>query len=424
MSRVTAKGCVQPPPARLNNTNRSIARVEARFQRSRVFREMEKAPTLENLSPEQLDRLLRQMKRGKGAPPAGPSRDGDLRKQPYEPDKHGNFEVRLEKPGIIESLTFASCRRVPPGPGQIEIEVYAAGLNFRDVMIALGMYPSIAGMKPLMGSDVSGKVVAVGPNVTEFRVGDEVFGMVAGGFKHFVTAPVDSVTHKPDVLTFETAASLPVVFTTCIYGLEYLARLSKGERVLIHSAAGGVGLAAIQIAQETGAEIFATVGTPEKRALMKTLGIQHVMDSRSLGFADDVRKLTDGDGVDVILNSLYGEAIPKGLEILRPAGRFIELGKRDLMENKQIGLLPFAKGISFSAVELGAVARTRPGLLKTVLADIAERFQNERLKPLPARFFSMADAVKAFSSMTRGTHIGKFVFLVKGETIMIGSPEY
>jgi NADPH:quinone reductase-like Zn-dependent oxidoreductase len=224
---------------------------------------------------------------------------------------------------------------------------------------------------------------------------------------------------KPPALTFEMAAGIPAVFVTCIYSLRHLAHLGKGERILIHSAAGGVGLSAIQIAQSTGAEIFATVGTPEKRQFIESLGINHIMNSRSLGFVEDVMRVTHGEGVDVILNSLAGEAIPKGLEILRPYGRFIELGKRDLMENRQIGLLPFGKGISFASVDLSWLYALRPGLTRVMFEEIVQGLVAGIFKPLPTRFFPISEAPKAFSYMARGTHIGKIVLLVKGQELLI-----
>lgn len=371
---------------------------------------------ISKLSPEQLNRLHRMLRNGgNGASAAKPAE----KKKPFQTSQHQNFHLTIAKPGIIESFQFQLCERSSPGPGEVEIEVYAAGMNFRDVMIALGMYPTAPGMVPVMGSEVSGRIVGVGEGVHEFQIGDEVMGVTTDGFRAFATLSADAVLHKPAPLTIETAAGVPVAFMTCLYALQHLARLSKGERVLIHSAAGGVGLAAIQIANRVGAEVFATAGTPEKREFLKSLGIRHIMDSRSLEFIDDVLKSTDGEGVDVILNSLAGEAIPKGLGILRPYGRFIEIGKRDIMENAQIGLLPFSKGISLTAVDLSWLQSMRPGLLNSMLREIASLFADETFKPLPARFFSISEPAKAFSFMSRGTHIGKVVFLVQGQEVLV-----
>jgi len=292
-------------------------------------------------------------------------------------------------------------------------------MNFRDVMIALGMYPASPNVAPVLGGEVSGRIVAVGEDVREFSVGDEVMALILGGFKAFVTVPVEGVLHKPPTVTVESSAGIPVAFLTAFYALRHMAQLAKGERVLIHSAAGGVGLSAIQIAQCTGAEIFVTAGTPEKREFLRSQRIARIMDSRSLDFVEEVLKSTGGEGVDVILNSLAGEAIPKGLEILRPYGRFIELGKRDIMENAQIGLLPFSKAITLASLDLTWLPAARPGLMNSMLREVGGLINEGVLKPLPTRFFPISEPGKAFSFMSQGTHIGKVVFLVKGQEVMI-----
>ena len=149
--------------------------------------------------------------------------------------------------------------------------------------------------------------------------------------------------------------------------------MSAGERVLIHSATGGVGLAAIQLARQAGAEIFATAGTPEKRAYLQKLGIEHIMDSRSLAFADEVLERTGGQGVDLILNSLAGEAIARGLAILGEGGRFLEIGKRDIYQNTRLGLRPFRKNQAFFAIDLDRLMRERPALVGSLLQQLVQR---------------------------------------------------
>jgi NADPH:quinone reductase-like Zn-dependent oxidoreductase len=380
----------------------------------------ERMGSINKLSPEQIDRLFRKLKGGKkDSGLTGSMAKTSVRRKLFQSAEHGNFRMEIAKPGIWESLKFQVSHRIVPQPGEVEIEVYAAGLNFRDVLIALGMYPTSPDGAPTMGGEVSGKITAVGEGVHDFHVGDDVMALATPGFQAFVTTPAEGVVHKSPAMTFETAAGIPVGYITCIYGLQHLARLSKGERILIHSAAGGVGLAAIQIAQWIGAEVFATVGTAEKREFIRSIGIRHIMDSRSTDFADAVMKLTNDEGVDVILNSLAGDAIPKGLHILRPYGRFIELGKRDVMENRQVGLFPFRKGISFSVVELSWLPTLRPGLLKKMFEQIMELFGQGLFKPLPTRFFPIAESAKAFSFMARGTHIGKIVLLVKGQEVLV-----
>ena len=224
--------------------------------------------------------------------------------------------IRLETggPGVLENLAWRILARRPPGAGEIEIEIEAAGLNFRDVMKALGVYPKEAGDAIALGDECAGRIIAVGEGVEGLAVGDEVIAFYPGGcFASHLTLPSVFVTRKPEGMSFEDTATFPTAFLTAGHALNELGRLQKGERVLIHAATGGVGLAAIQIARLAGAEIFATAGSVEKRAFLHDLGIEHVMDSRSLEFADEIMERTGGRGVDIVLNSLAGPAIAKSL---------------------------------------------------------------------------------------------------------------
>jgi NADPH:quinone reductase-like Zn-dependent oxidoreductase len=371
-------------------------------------------------SPEQLNQIARKLRPGRQKLEAQ-ARPAVLKpsRVRFDPAKHGNFSLSVRTAGLLDTLHFLQTERLQCQPDEVEIEVAAAGINFRDVMIGLGIYPTPEGSHPSMGGEVAGWVTAIGADVTNFKIGDEVMGAVGEGFQAYVTVQVERVIHKPAGLSLDYAAGVPVVFLTCIYGLIHLANLTKGERILIHSAAGGVGLSAIQIAQWIGAEIFATVGTPDKRELLRSLEIQHIMDSHSLSFAEEVLQITNGEGVDVVLNSLAGEAIEKGLECLRPYGRFIELGKRDLMENRPLGLRPFSRGLSFTGVELSWLQQMRPGLMGRMLQQISDLFSQHVLRPLPTTFYPIAEVGKAFSSMTRGTHVGKIVLLVKGQEVYL-----
>ena len=203
------------------------------------------------------------------------------------------FRLEITAPGILDHLAFRPTVREKPGSGRVEIEVRAAGLNFNDVMKAMGVYPGLpAGPVPL-GHECAGKVVSIGPDVKGVAIGDEVVAVAPFSFGSHVTTSVHLVAPKPEGLTFEQAAAIPLAYMTAVYALHHLARLGPGERVLIHAATGGVGLAAVQLAQRAGAEIFATAGTPEKRAHLAALGVRHVMDSRSLKFADEVLERTE-----------------------------------------------------------------------------------------------------------------------------------
>ncbi len=328
--------------------------------------------------------------------------------------------VRLEidAPGTLESLSLRALRPARAGPDELLVRVHAAGLNFKDVMHALGLLPFALGdprsdTKQAFGFECSGVVVAVGARVTGFRPGDEICGIATGTLASHVRMPAQFAFHRPDSLGMEDAAGILLPFTTAHFGLNRLARIEPRERVLIHSATGGVGLAAIQVCENAGAEVFATAGTPEKRAFLRSMGIEHVMDSRSLEFADRVLEITRGEGVDVILNSLDGAAIAKGLSILRPFGRFVEIGKRDFLENSQLGLAPFERHLAFFAVDLDRVRKERPETCAALSREVIAEFEAGRLRPPPRTDFDLSGAQSAFRFMARGKHIGKIVLTAR-----------
>src|SRR5262249_10448642 len=213
-----------------------------------------------------------------------------------------------------------------------EIEGAAAGLSFRDVLNALGIYPGGGGR---FGGECAGRVTRVGAGVEKFAVGDDVIAVAVGGLARYVRAWAELVVPKPAAMSFEEAATIPVAFLTASYGLEDLAAIGPGHRVLIHAAAGGVGLAAVEVARAAGAEVFATAGSEAKRAYLRERGIDHVMDSRRLGYAAEVKERTGGKGVDTVLNSLGGEHIREGLTALVPGGSFVELGKRAIWSDEE-----------------------------------------------------------------------------------------
>lgn len=318
---------------------------------------------------------------------------------------------RLESPapGMLDSLMLRSVERRPPAAGEVEIRILAAGLNFSDVMKAMGLYPGLPDGPIPLGIECSGRVTAVGDGVTHVAPGDEVIAITPFSFGTFVTTPAARVLRKPAGMAFDAAATLPIAFLTAWYALKHLARLERGERVLIHSATGGVGLAAVQIARHVGAEIVATAGTEEKRQYLRDLGIEHVFDSRSPAFAREILECTRGEGVDAVLNSLSGEAIALGLSILRPYGRFLEIGKRDIYENNPLGLAAFKKNVSFFAVDLDHTMRERPALLGSLFADVMRLVEDGTFQALPARTFPLAEASQAFRHMSQARHIGKII---------------
>lgn len=328
------------------------------------------------------------------------------------PPKDSPYRLRLGTDDIIDSLRFESLPRRAPGEGQVEIEVRAAGLNFSDVLKALGLYPGIVDDIVPLGLECSGIVSAVGPGVTKWSVGDEVMAVVAYGFASHCITTEDAVVSKPSDLEHEDAAAIPLAFLTAEYCLRKVANLQAGERVLIHAGAGGVGLAAVQIAQSIGAEVFATAGSDDKREFLKNLGVAHVMNSRTLDFSDEIKRITNGQGVDVVLNSLPGDAIEASLKSLAAYGRFVEIGKIDIYADRPIGLSPFQDNLSYTAVDLDRLFRQRPQVAAKMLAEIADRFEQGVYEPLNITLFPIEKIVSAFRFMSQRKNIGKIVVTI------------
>ncbi|MBL9130229.1 MAG: SDR family NAD(P)-dependent oxidoreductase, partial [Verrucomicrobiaceae bacterium] len=331
------------------------------------------------------------------------------------PEAQAGHRLDVVNPGVIDQLTFHRFARRAPEPGQVEIEIRAAALNFRDVMKALGIYPSENALDMLIGDECSGVITRVGKGVKRFKVGDEVIASGLGLFASHTTLPEQTVVHKPSNISFAGAVTLPVTFMTAWYALHTLGRMKKGDRVLIQAGTGGVGLAAIQLAKLAGAEIFATAGNDEKREFLRALGVQHVFDSRSVSFADDVRNVTEGRGVDLVLNSLAGPAIAKGISCLAPHGRFLEIGKRDIFADSPIGLRPFRNNLSMHVIDMGQVMLEQSGAVQELLAPVLELVRAGKLHPLPYRAMPAARAVNAFRVMSAARHIGKIVITMDGE---------
>ncbi|MFC5148429.1 SDR family NAD(P)-dependent oxidoreductase [Streptomyces aureoversilis] len=322
------------------------------------------------------------------------------------------FALEVRDPGLSFRPVWVETQRPVPGPGQVLVAVRAAALNYRDVVLATG---ALAGedtadgrFDAVYGLECAGTVAAVGPGVTGFSVGDRVFASGSDCLASHMVTSADAVARIPDGTGFAEAATLPAVFLTVHYGLGWQAGLAAGETVLVHGGAGGVGLAALQYARLHGAHVIATAGSPAKRDLLRALGVEHVLDSRSLAFAGRVRELTGGRGVDVVLNSLAGEAVSRSLELLRPGGRFVELGKRDILENNRLLLRPFERDLAFFGVNLLALLAD-PGRAASLFAEVAERVRAGDYRPLPHTVFPAARAEEAFRLLQHSRHIGKVV---------------
>ncbi|MBX3145489.1 MAG: acyltransferase domain-containing protein [Gemmatimonadales bacterium] len=320
-----------------------------------------------------------------------------------------SYALELTTPGSPEHLRWSGFHRVAPEADQVEVEVDAVGLNFMNVLSMLGALPGAPGGVGSLGLEGAGRVVRIGRDVRHVAVGDRVVFVAPEAMARHVTTAGALVVRCPSSITADVAAGLPIAYLTVHYGLGVQARLGAGERVLIHSAAGGVGLAAIAYARHAGAEILATAGTPEKRAWLRSLGIAHVFDSRDLRWADDVLAATDGEGVDVVLNSLAGEAQERGVAVLRPYGRFVEIGKRDIYADRPLGLGAFRRNLAFFAVDLDRMLRERPDRVGAMLGEVMALVERGVLAPLPTATYP-ADAVHdAYRAMLPGVHRGKLV---------------
>ncbi|MEV4432911.1 SDR family NAD(P)-dependent oxidoreductase [Streptomyces sp. NPDC049555] len=324
------------------------------------------------------------------------------------------FALEVRDPGLAYRLAWTeTAAPAAPGFGQVLVAVRAAALNYRDIMHAIGVLPQAEVLRELPrqpgpGMECAGVVEAVGPGVNTVAVGDRVFGLAPGALASHTLTTEHALAPIPARMSFTEAATLPVVFLTVHYGLGHLARLRRGETVLVHGAAGGVGLAALQYARRCGARVIATAGSTAKRHLLHALGVEHVLDSRDLTFAEQVRRITGGEGVDVVLNSLAGEAIARGLDVLRPGGRFVELGKRDILEDKPLRLRPFSKNIAFFGVDLVRLLHD-PELAMRQFAEVAALVRCGRYRPLLHTVHPAARAEEAFRLLQHSRHIGKVV---------------
>ncbi|PTB63211.1 polyketide synthase [Trichoderma citrinoviride] len=331
-------------------------------------------------------------------------------------------------PGSLSALHFATdpVWARPMGENEVEVEVRAVGLNFRDVLIAMGEHVAAC-----LGNEAAGYVSRIGSKVTNVRVGDRVVymnGLVDGGcLKTYGRQSADAVVKLPDSVSFEDAASLPCVYSTVIHGLYDIARLSEGETVLIHAAAGGVGQAAIQLANLVGAEIFATVSTPEKRDLLiNEYGVKkdHIFSSRDLSFVKGIKRMTNDRGIDVVLNSLSGDALRASWDVLAPFGRFIEIGKKDAQANGRIDLSPLLRQTVMASVDLTTIMHYKPKKLGQLIAETVRLFAEGKVKlAKPTRVLNYTQIEEAFRSLQSGKSMGKTVFKPEPTDIVPIMPE-
>jgi len=323
--------------------------------------------------------------------------------------------------GLLDTLAFNDdpTAASPLPDDVVEIEPRAFGVNFRDVMVAMGQLKS-----NVMGYDCAGVVkrVSAGAAAMGYRPGDRVAVLLRGHYGSTVRVHWSSAVHIPNDMSFETAASLPTQYVTAYLSLYDIARLQPGESVLIHSATGGVGQAAVMLAQRVGAEVFVTVGSDEKRRFVTAhYGIpsDHIFSSRDTTFAAGIMEVTHGKGVDVVLNSLAGTLLQESFNCLAPFGRLVELGKRDFELNNSLAMEAFTRAVSFSSVDVIALGEHKPMQANRILKHVIKLVAAKEIDAVhPVTVYPLSEVEKAFRLMQAGKHMGKIVLSVTPETMV------
>ncbi|MFH8788031.1 type I polyketide synthase [Streptomyces roseoverticillatus] len=329
------------------------------------------------------------------------------------PGSEVRYRLHVQDQGLAYGLRWTETAVTEPGTGEVVVAMRAAALNYRDVMVATGLLPPVAedgvSSELYLGLEGAGVVTAVGEGVTDLAAGDRVFGLLPGAFASHVRLPAIAVRPVPDGMSFAEATTLPAVFFTVQHGLKHLARLQPGETLLVHGAAGGVGLAAAQYADLVGARVIATAGSPAKRDLALVLGAELALDSRTHAFAEAIRAHTGGRGVDVVLNSLSGEAAARTRELLAPCGRFIEIGKRDVLTNQRMLQKALAPNTTLCVVDAANLVWQAPDHVEAVFDEVLAHVHAGDYVPLPHLAYPAHRVEEAFRLLQHSKHMGKIV---------------
>ncbi|KAK1962030.1 beta-ketoacyl synthase domain-containing protein [Colletotrichum sublineola] len=337
-------------------------------------------------------------------------------------DPSRSLKLHTSGPGDLDKLHFIDWlgAEKPLAGDEVQVEIKAAGLNFRDVMVAMGELAN-----NILGYEGAGIVTHVGAEVTGIEVGDRVIAIWNGDNNCLQTrtrVPQDLVAKIPDSMSFEEAASIPVVFVTAYFCLCEVARLKADETVLVHAAAGGTGQAVIQLAKHLGAEVYATVSSREKmKLLMDEYGLDkdHIFSSRDLSFASGIMRMTHGKGVDVVVNSLSGEALRASFDCIAMFGRFIEIGKRDIMANGKINMLPFSRCATFTAVDLAQIATLARPTTSRIMRSVVDMHAAGKLHACrPLNVHTFGEMKHAFRILQQGKHMGKIVLKAHPEDVV------
>jgi NADPH:quinone reductase-like Zn-dependent oxidoreductase len=373
---------------------------------------------IETLSPNQKLKLLEKLKSRKLGAYSSSNEVKESQNNKFNAGE--NFVYKLASPVNFLKTEFVSSEIDDPADDMIQIETMAASLNFRDLMMAMGLYPSTPGVPSVMGSDYAGIVSKVGSKIKNYAKGDKVMVLSGGSLKkdhktdpnsHFskyLNVVEESIFPMPNSSSFIDASTIPTVFITSYYALITLANIKREDTVLIHSATGGVGLAAIAICKWIGCKIFATAGNDSKRSLLREMGVELVMDSRTTEFESIIKANTNGRGVDVILNTLSGDKVIAGLNSLNFFGRFLQIDKKDISTNGNLPLGNFNKGLSYYAIDIGLLGRNIE-IVRDIITELSVLFDNGNIKAINKTVYPFNELGDALNYMSRSEHIGKIV---------------
>lgn len=342
-------------------------------------------------------------------------------------DPEANFAIEFPPSRLLSDLSLRAIPRVAPQSGEIELRLDALELNYKDAMKVIGLLGEKELGSTYFGTTVGmsgvGVVSRVGPDVQDVRVGDAMIFGSKGMAQRYVTTRLDSgffVRRDPAVAVGNFSAMVPLL--TAQYSIFHAARVQAGEVVLIHGAAGGVGMASIMAARAAGARVFATASTPERREMVKAMGAEQVFDSRTLNFVDEVIALTDGRGADVIISSAPGEVIAANLKVAAEFGRVVEIGKLDIFTSRQVSLSPFEKNLSFISVDIDRMSASAPALVRQLQDEIVAMIRTEKYKPLPTHLLPLSRMDEAFHMVQRSHHIGRVMLDFTDDSVKIKPP--
>jgi myxalamid-type polyketide synthase MxaB len=318
----------------------------------------------------------------------------------------GPYALTIRERGTLDQLQLTLLTRRPPAAHEVEIKVHTTGLNFLDVLETLGVSPY---KRDAMGAECAGEVVAVGAAVTEYQIGDRVVALGDGSFQQYLTVATTRVVLRPKELSFMDAATIPVNFLTAYYALQVVTQLQPGDKVLIHAASGGTGMAAVKIAQSLGAEVYGTA-SPAKWGALQAIGVKHLYNSRTLDFAGEILRDTNGRGVNVVLNALTSAGfMEKSLSTLAPNGKFVEIAQRDVWTADQFKTT--RPDVTYHLLNLRAILQQNPQQLQSLLVELLQQIKSGSLTLLPYQAFPLEQAITAFRTMQQAKHIGKIVLV-------------